>query len=48
MAQEVLVTLNDDLDGSDADVTIMFGPEGANYEIDRRTPSDQQPQQRPP
>ena len=34
MAQEVLVTLTDDLDGSDADETIMFALDGATYEID--------------
>ena len=34
MAQEVLVTLTDDLDGSDAEETIMFAVDGATYEID--------------
>ena len=34
MAQEVLVTLTDDLDGSDAEETIMFALDGASYEID--------------
>ena len=34
MAQEVLVTLTDDLDGSNADETIMFALDGATYEID--------------
>ena len=34
MAQQVLVTLTDDLDGSDADETIMFALDGASYEID--------------
>ena len=33
-AQEVLVTLTDDLDASDADETIMFALDGASYEID--------------
>lgn len=34
MAQEVLVSLIDDLDGSDADETIMFALDGTGYEID--------------
>ena len=34
MAQEVLVTLIDDLDGSDADETIRFALDGTSYEID--------------
>jgi len=34
MAQEVVVTLTDDLDGSDADETITFALDGAHYEID--------------
>ena len=34
MAQQVLVTLTDDLDGSDADETIMFALDGTSYEID--------------
>ena len=34
MAQQVLVTLTDDLDGSDADETVMFALDGASYEID--------------
>lgn len=34
MAQKVIVTLIDDLDGSDADETIKFGLDGINYEID--------------
>ena len=34
MAQEVHVTLIDDLDGSDADDTIMFALDGTSYEID--------------
>ena len=34
MAQEVIVTLSDDLDGSAADETISFALDGAAYEID--------------
>jgi len=34
MAQQVLVTLTDDLDGSDADETILFALDGTSYEID--------------
>ena len=34
MAQRVHVVLEDDLDGSAADETVMFGLDGANYEID--------------
>jgi len=34
MAQEVFVTLTDDLDGSGADETIIFALDGAGYEID--------------
>ncbi|HEV8116339.1 MAG TPA: Lsr2 family protein [Acidimicrobiales bacterium] len=34
MAQEVFVSLTDDLDGSEADETIMFALDGAGYEID--------------
>ncbi|PXY23478.1 nucleoid-associated protein Lsr2 [Prauserella sp. PE36] len=34
MAQQVLVSLVDDLDGSEADETIEFGLDGVNYEID--------------
>ena len=34
MAQQVTVTLIDDLDGSPADETIIFALDGANYEID--------------
>lgn len=34
MAQKVLVSLVDDLDGSDADETIEFGLDGVSYEID--------------
>ena len=34
MAQKVLTLLQDDLDGSDASETIMFGLDGVTYEID--------------
>jgi len=34
VAQRVHVVLEDDLDGSAADETVMFGLDGANYEID--------------
>lgn len=34
MAQEVFVSLIDDLDGSGADETIMFALDGTEYEID--------------
>ncbi len=34
MAQRVNVILVDDLDGKDADETVTFGIDGANYEID--------------
>ena len=34
MAQEVIITLSDDLDGSAADETITFALDGAAYEID--------------
>lgn len=34
MAQKVLVSLVDDIDGSEATETISFGMEGAGYEID--------------
>ena len=34
MAQKVMVTLVDDLDGSEAEETIEFGLDGAFYEID--------------
>ena len=37
MAQRVHIVLEDDLDGSDADETVMFGLDGANYEIDLST-----------
>ncbi|MGV9497321.1 histone-like nucleoid-structuring protein Lsr2 [Streptomyces sp. NPDC003642] len=34
MAQKVVVTLFDDIDGSEATETIAFGPDGRSYEID--------------
>ncbi len=34
MAQKVQVVLIDDIDGSDADETVSFSLDGANYEID--------------
>ena len=34
MAQKVQVQLIDDLDGSDADGTVRFGLDGAEYQID--------------
>lgn len=34
MAQEVVVTLTDDLDGSGADETMLFALDGTGYEID--------------
>ena len=34
MAQEVVVTLTDDLDGSDAEETVLFSLDGTGYEID--------------
>lgn len=34
MAQKVVSTLVDDLDGTNADETVMFGLDGATYEID--------------
>lgn len=34
MAQRTIVTLIDDLDGSEADETVQFGLDGVNYEID--------------
>ncbi|CAM3046940.1 Lsr2 family protein [Saccharomonospora xinjiangensis] len=34
MAQKVLVSLVDDLDGSEAEETVEFGLDGVNYEID--------------
>ena len=35
MAQEVIVTHTDDLDGSAADETVTFALDGTTYEIDR-------------
>lgn len=37
MAQRVNVVLVDDIDGSDADETVTFGIDGADYEIDLST-----------
>jgi hypothetical protein len=34
MAQKVMVTLVDDLDGTEAGETVEFGLDGASYEID--------------
>ncbi|MBT2533574.1 Lsr2 family protein [Arthrobacter sp. ISL-48] len=34
MAKKVEITLVDDLDGSTADETMLFGIDGVNYEID--------------
>ncbi len=34
MAQRVVVTLSDDMDGGDAAETIIFGLDGKSYEID--------------
>lgn len=34
MAQKVLVSLVDDLDGSEADETVEFGLDGVTYQID--------------
>lgn len=34
MAQQVLIRLEDDLDGGDADETLTFGLDGVTYEID--------------
>jgi hypothetical protein len=34
MAQKVHITLEDDLDGGDADETVAFGLDGRSYEID--------------
>ncbi|HKS48472.1 MAG TPA: Lsr2 family protein [Amycolatopsis sp.] len=34
MAQKVLVSLVDDIDGSEADETVEFGLDGINYQID--------------
>lgn len=37
MAQKVLVSLEDDLDGGKADETVTFGLDGRSYEIDLST-----------
>ena len=37
MAQRVQVILEDDFDGSEADETVLFGLDGAEYEIDLST-----------
>lgn len=34
MAQKTVITLTDDIDGSGADETVVFGLDGAMYEID--------------
>lgn len=34
MAQQVFVSITDDLDGSEADETVTFGLDGTSYEID--------------
>jgi hypothetical protein len=34
MAQKVITTLEDDLDGSEASQTVLFGLDGKSYEID--------------
>ena len=34
MAQQVFVSITDDLDGSEADETITFALDGTSYEID--------------
>ena len=34
MAQRIIVTLEDDLDGGPADQTVRFGLDGTEYEID--------------
>lgn len=41
MAQRVQVILEDDLDGSEADETVIFGLDGAEYEIDLSTANAQ-------
>ena len=37
MAQQVTITLTDDLNGAKADETLRFGVEGVEYEIDLTT-----------
>ncbi len=39
MAQQTIVTLVDDLDGSQADQTVEFGLDGVSYEIDLSEPN---------
>ncbi|MFC5909620.1 histone-like nucleoid-structuring protein Lsr2 [Streptacidiphilus monticola] len=34
MAQRVVVTLSDDIDGGEAEETVVFGLDGKSYEID--------------
>ena len=41
MAQRVQVILEDDLDGSVADETVLFGLDGAEYEVDLSTENAQ-------
>jgi len=41
MAQRVQVILEDDLDGSEADETVVFGLDGAEYEVDLSTDNAQ-------
>ncbi|GAB2582881.1 histone-like nucleoid-structuring protein Lsr2 [Microlunatus antarcticus] len=41
MAQRVQVILEDDLDGSEADETVMFGLDGVEYEVDLSTDNAQ-------
>ena len=41
MAQRVQVILEDDLDGSQADETVLFGLDGAEYEVDLSTENAQ-------
>lgn len=37
MAQRVITTMEDDLDGGEADETVRFGLDGTEYEIDLNT-----------
>lgn len=37
MAQRVVVTLSDDIDGGEAEETVVFGLDGKSYEIDLST-----------
>lgn len=39
MAQQTIVTLVDDLDGSEANQTVEFGLDGVSYEIDLSEPN---------